>query len=242
MSEKNGLLELHVFSSSRKFRDIYKPVLETLFDCSLENISLKYADRPDEFYSNTNDRTQKILVNSPDIDKIENISGHFLYGGDFEFSRNKLTVAVDEFNYNYEMLAAIKKLLSPIFSRWIFRNQYIWGFNLYEDYDKNHFFALSEYIFRARKLETPEVDIYRHDNGIIHKYRFFTRENYMEDFSEGLKAIDDAFSGIEQAFKRGNYEPLEVLYLYVSDKNKFRKYQPRTKVAKDIQQLISFDD
>jgi hypothetical protein len=86
-------------------------------------------------------------------------------------------------------------------------------------------------------LDEPEVDVYRRDNGIIHKYRFFLENEF--DHEEGLKFIEPFFKAMLTGLKKRNYEGLDVLHTYCSDKQKFRGLEPRTKLGKDIKSILN---
>ena len=73
MSNESPILETHVFFSSRKDKDILKNTLEKAFAFPVEDISVEFEDRPDEFYKTVNDRTKKILLSIPKPEKITKI-------------------------------------------------------------------------------------------------------------------------------------------------------------------------
>jgi hypothetical protein len=200
---------------------------------------VEFEDQPDETYTTINDRTKTILLNIPKPEKIVCISGYFSDGGSFALRNGNLHVQVREEEYNYELIESLKHFLNPTFPLWIFKNPYIWGVTIYEPYDRQHFFESRNYSVRSRLLEEPEVDIYRKDDGVIHKYRFFTREDL--DTEEGLKYLENYFKGMVEGLKKRNYEGLEVLHLYCTDKRAFRKFEPRTKLGKDIKSVLNPD-
>ncbi len=240
MSNESPIIETHIFFSSRKDKDIFKNTLERAFEFPVENISIEFEDRPDEFYKTINDRTKKIIFSIPKPEKITRIEGAFSDGGTFVLQNNNLTVIVHEDEYNYELLDSMKNVLGPIFPLWMFKTPYIWGATLFEDYERQHLFDARNYSVRSQKLDEPELDIYRRDNGIIHKVRFFTKENYESD-EEGLRILAPVFQELRESLQKRNYECLEVLRNYVIDKPAFRHMEPRTKQAKDIKAILKAD-
>jgi hypothetical protein len=236
MSQNSEVIERHVFISNRKEREVYLTVLEKVFSYPLAEIAVSYEDKPDEVYGTINDRTRKILLNLPKPEKITEISGIFSEGGSFMLQNGNLHIQVREDEYNYELIVSLKSFLGFTFPLWIFKNPYIWGATIFETYERQHFFDSRAYSFRSRLLEEPEIDIYRRDDGIIHKYRFYLREDLEPE--EGLKHIEPYFKNLQDGLRKRNYEPLEVLYTYCSDKRKFRKMEPRTKLGKDIKSIL----
>lgn len=239
MNQESVILEQHVFISDRKDREIFQSVFEKVFLFPVSDIEVEYVDQPNESYATINDRTKKILLSIPKPEKITLISGRFIEGGEFKLQNSCLHVCVRENEYNYDLIESLKNFLSPVFPLWLFRNPYIWGATIFEDYERQHFFDVRNFSVRSRLLEEPEVDIYRRDDGIIHKYRFFTREQYEPE--EGLKHIAPAFESLRQGLQKRNYEGLEVLHLYCTDKPAFRRLEPRTKLGKDIKAILSPD-
>jgi len=239
MNESDPILEQHIFLSERKDHEVYHSAFEKIFSFPVADISVEYSDQPNEVYSTVNDRTKKILVNLPRPDKISCISGRFSDGGDFRLQNSNLHVSIRESEYNYDLISNLKNFLSPVFPLWLFRNAYIWGVNVYEDYERQHFFEVRKYSARSQHLEDPEIDIYRRDDGVIHKYRFFMREQCEPE--EGLKLLAPHFNGMRQGLQKRNYEGLEVLHLYCTDKPAFRRLEPRTKLGKDIKSVLALD-
>ncbi|GAB4275401.1 MAG: hypothetical protein Kow0029_16480 [Candidatus Rifleibacteriota bacterium] len=239
MSLTSEVIERHVFISSRKEKEVFQAVFEKIFAFPVNNISVEYLNQPDETYASINDRTKKILLNIPKPENISCISGYFDDGGSFRLQNGNLHILVREDEYNYELLDSLKNFLGHIFPLWIFKNPYIWGVTLYEQYERQHFFETRNYSARSRLLEEPEVDIYRRDDGIIHKFRFFTREDL--DQEEGMKYLQNYFESMLDGLKKRNYEGLEVLHLYCTDKAAFRKFEPRTKLGKDIKSLLHLE-
>lgn len=239
MSQDSEIIERHIFISERKEREIYLSVFEKIFAFPVNDIVVEYSDRPSESFATINDRTKKILLNIPKPEKISCISGVFSDGGSFRLQYGNLNVTMREDEYNYELLETLKNFLNPTFPLWIFKNPYIWGVTIYEDYERQHFFDTRKYSYRSRLLEEPEVDIYRRDDGVIHKYRFFTRQDL--DADEGMKYLAPFFTDFIEGLRRRNYEGLEVLNLYCTDKSAFRRLEPRTKLGKDIKSILNPD-
>lgn len=238
MTNESPILETHIFFSNRKDKDIFKNTLERAFNFSIDYISIEFEDRPDEYYRTINERTKKIILSIPKPEKITKIEGIFSDGGSFSLQNNNLTFIVHEDEYNYELLDSMKSILGPIFPLWMFKTPYIWGATLFEDYERQHFFDARNYSVRSQKLDEPELDIYRRDNGIIHKVRFFTKNTYDSD-EEGLKDLAPVFQELRESLTKRNYECLEVLKNYVVDKPTFRHMEPRTKQAKDLKAILS---
>lgn len=239
MDTSDSIIEQHVFISERKDREVFQAAFEKIFTFSVNSITVEYEDQPDENFNTINDRTKKILFNLPKPEKVNCISGQFSDGGNFRLQGSSLHVSVRESEYNYELIDSLKNFLSPVFSLWIFKNPYIWGVTIFEDYERQHFFDVRNFSARSRRLEEPEVDIFRRDNGVIHKYRFFTREEFEPE--EGIKALAAPFLALKNGLQKRNYEGLEVLHIYCTDKPAFRKLEPRTKLGKDIKQVLSLD-
>lgn len=240
MSNESPIIETHIFFSNRKDKDIFKNTLERAFEFPVENISIQFEDRPDELYKTINERTKKIILSIPKPEKITKIEGIFSDGGSFSLQNNNLTIIVHEDEYNYELLDSMKNILSPIFPLWMFKSPYIWGATLFDDYERQHFFDTRNYSVRSQKLDEPELDTFRRDNGIIHKIRFFTKDRYDSD-EEALKLLAPVFQELRESLLKRNYECLEVLKNYVSDKPRFRHMEPRTKQAKDLKSILSTD-
>lgn len=237
MNHESEIIESHIFISSRKEREIYLSVFQKIFTFPVDDILVEYEDRPDEHYSTINDRTKTILINIAKPEKITCISGHFSEGGSFRLQNGNLYVTMREIEYNYELLESLKNFLNPTFPLWIFKNPYIWGVTIYEPYERQHFFETRKFSNRSRLLEEPEVDIYRRDDGIIHKYRFFLREDI--ETEEGMRFLEPYFKNLIESLSKRNYEGLEVLSLYCTDKSAFRKFEPRTKQGKEIKSILN---
>jgi hypothetical protein len=145
MNLSEAILEQHVFISDRKDREVYQTVFEKIFTFPVAGILVEYLDQPDESFSSINDRTKKILLNLPKPEKVSCISGRFSEGGEFKLQNSCLHVCVKENEYNYDLIDSLKNFLSPVFPLWLFRNPYIWGATIYEDYERQHFFDVRNY-------------------------------------------------------------------------------------------------
>ncbi len=239
MNADDIIIEQHLYISDRKDREIFQTVFEKVFAFPVDGVTVEYTDQPDEHYSNINDRTKKILANLQKPDKMSCFSGRFADGGSFKLQGSCLHISVRESEYNYDLIESLKNFLSPVFPVWLFRNPYIWGATIFEDYERQHFFDVRNFSVRSRLLEEPEVDIFRRDNGVIHKYRFFTKEEYEPE--EGLRFLAPFFQSLRQGLQKRNYEGLEILHLYCTDKPTFRKIEPRTKLGKEIKSILPLD-
>jgi len=237
MNETCDIFEKYVFFSSRKDREVFSNVLETTLAMPLERVTVSWTDRPDAEYSTFNDRTRKILLNLERPDRIEVIKGEFELGGSFELCGHELAIAIPAEQYNYEVVESMKRFLSPIFPMCIFKNPYIWGVDLYEDYEREHFFAVRQYGTRSQHLEDPEVDIFRRDDGIIYKLRFHLREEMQ--INPGIHHLAPLFETMLDSLGKGACESLEVLHRYCTDRATFRQVEPRTKLGRDIKSILS---
>ena len=94
MSNESPIIETHIFFSNRKDKDIFKNTLERAFEFPVENISVQFEDRPDEFYKTINERTKKIILSISKPEKITKIEGIFSDGGSFSLQNNNLTIIV----------------------------------------------------------------------------------------------------------------------------------------------------
>lgn len=234
------ILEQHVFFGNRKDREIFQTVLEKIFTFIVRDIEVEYLDRPSEIYSTVNDRTQKILFSIDKPEKISTFSGKFSDGGSFKLIGGNLYVNMSEEEYNYELLDSLKNFLCPVFPLWMFKSPYIWGATVYEDYERQHFFEVRKYSERSLSLDLPEIDIYRRDNGIIHKYRFFPKEEF-ESVEDGFKTLGPVFESLRAGLLKRNYEGLEIFSLYCTNRPLFRKTEPRTKLGKEMKSILSPD-
>lgn len=234
------MIEQHVLIGDRKFKEIFNTVLDKIFGFPVSDIEIEYSDRPTEFYQTINERTKKILYSIPKPEKITSMSGRFDEGGIFKLIGSNLHIDMPETEYNYELLDSMKNFLCETFPIWLFKNPYIWGATTYEDYERQHFFEQRKYIERSLNPELPEIDIYRRDNGIICKYRFFPKDEF-ETTEDGFKIIASVFKEQREGLGKRNYEGMEIFNLYCADKPTFRKIEPRTKLAKTIKSLLSPD-
>lgn len=237
MNQAGTILEQHLFISQRKERDVFTNVFERVFTYPVSDIEVAYSDKPSEHYSTINNRTKKILLGIDKPEKIECIQGSFIDGGTFRLVNGNLEFQVLEHEYNYELIDSFKNFLSPVFPVWLFRNPYIWGATIYETYDRQHFFEVRKFSARSQLLEQPEVDIYQRDDGIIHKYRFFTKDEFEPE--EGLRFLTPYFTMLKESLRKRNYEVLEVFNLYCTDIAAFRRCDPRTKPGKEIKSILA---
>lgn len=233
------ILEQHMFISDRKDKEVFKNVIENMFTFDLSEINVDFSERPSVRFSPVNDRTKKILSSLEKPEKIECITGEFQYGGSFKLQNGNLSIYIMEDAYNYDLIQALKGLLCPTFPLWIFRNPYIWGVNLFENYEREVFFEERKFSIRAKLLDEPELDIYRRDNGIIHKYRFFMKDEFGLD--DGIRFLAPYFKLMIAGLAKKNYEGLEILNLYCSNSKDFRRSEPRTKLGKEIKSILSID-
>ncbi|HEY9072000.1 MAG TPA: hypothetical protein VIV61_17200 [Candidatus Ozemobacteraceae bacterium] len=237
MNETCDIFEKYVFFSSRKDREIQANVLETILVMPLGRVTVTWSDRPDEEYTTFNDRTRKILLNLDKPDRIESIRGEFELGGTFELRGRELSIAIPAEQYNYEVVDSMKRFLSPIFPLCVFKNPYIWGVDLYEDYERDHFFSVRQYSARSQHLEDPELDIFRRDGGIVYKLRFHLREE--QPIDTGIHHLFPLFEGLLDSLGKRAYEGLEVMHRYCTDRAAFRQVEPRTKLGKDLKAVLS---
>lgn len=232
----DDLLEQHLFISQSKVRDTLDCFFDKIFQYPVDQIQIEYSDKPDELYSTINNRTKKMLVNIKKPEKVVCISGRLTEGGSFKLINGNLHIEVTEQEYNYELISSLKDFLSCVFPIWLLRNPYIWGASIFEHFDKQVFYELSRYSVRSKLLEHPEVDIYRRDDGIIQKYRFFVDEDLASE--EGLKYLAPFFQLLRDGLKKGNYEGIELFNQYCKDHSIFRKTEPRTKLGKKIKSML----
>ncbi len=232
------ILEQHTFIGNRKPREILDWALENIFYFSICNVSIEYTDSPTAYYSTVNARSKKIIQDIDKPERIVKITGSFTEGGTFELAGSYLKFVITDLEYNYDLLDNLKNFLSPIFPIWLFRSPYIWGSTLYEDYDRQHFFNVRQFSERSQSFSIPELDIYRRDNGIIYKFRFFPRKEY-ETVEEGFRDFAPIFEVLRTNLQKRSYEGLEIFNLYCMDKPRFRKTEPRTKIAKEIKSMLS---
>lgn len=235
----DNILEKYTFISFKKPQEIIFNVFQNIFKLSIDDIEINYSNKPSEIFSNINERIKKILLNLSDADKIEIIRGKFKDGGEFTIEKGRFSVVICEENYNYELIDNIKNLLSPVFPMCILQNSFIWGVNLYFDYSRELLFDTRRYIVKSQRLEEPEIDIFRRDNGIIYKLRFHVNEKILESGDCCLKQIFCVFSMLIESIQRKIYEGLETLYIYCVNKAEFRRFEPRTKIGKEIKALLS---
>ena len=237
MTEPEQVFEKYVFFSSRKEREVFANVIQTILPMSLDAIDLAYSDNPNETFNHINERTQKILQGHPHPEEIQAMTGAFADGGEFELRGGALSIIISADRYNFELIDSMKHFLSPVFSTCIFRNQYIWGVDLYENYSRELLFETRIFASRSPLLEDPEIDIFRRDDGIIYKFRFNTRERFSTD--DGIHFLAPVFMSLAESLRKKMYEGLEILHKYCTDKPQFRKLEPRTKIGREIKSLLS---
>ena len=134
----------------------------------------------------------------------------------------------------------MRKILSPVFPICIFKNPYIWGVDLYEDYSRECFFETRNFAFRSQHLEDPQIDIFRRDDGIIFKLRFHLNQDLQcLDMDEGVKFLQPIFKDLSDCIKKRSYEGIEVLSHYCTNKAEFRRFETRTKLGHKIKSMIN---
>ncbi|MBF0543136.1 MAG: hypothetical protein HQM08_01820 [Candidatus Riflebacteria bacterium] len=236
MQENGEIYEKFVFFSEKKERETLHQVLAMVLSIPLGEVNFSYSDRPDESFSHFNDRTKKILRNLEGATKVEKISGVFEDGGCFELKGGTFTIAVPTDQYNFEVVDSMRRLLSPSFPLCIFRNPFIWGADLYQNYERERFFETRRFIFKSQHLEDPEIDIFRRDEGIIYKIRFHLKEQQETD--EGIKFLHQIFIDLLENLGKKSYETMEILFLYSSDRVLFRNFSPRTKLGQRVKLML----
>lgn len=239
MKDTHTESEIHekfAFFSARKERETLFRVLETVLALPLEIVQIEYRDRPDERFTNFNDRSKKILMNLDHTDKIERVTGSFEGGGDFELKGGTFTIIVPGDQYNFEVIDSMRRILSPVFPMCIFQNPYIWGVDCYQEYERERFFETRTYTYRSQRLEEPQIDIFRRDEGVITKFRFHLRE--IEEVDEGIKFLHGIFTEMLDSLHKRGYEGLQVFHLYCTDRPQFRRFDPRTKLGIKIKSML----
>ncbi len=237
MSESTEIFEKYAFFSTRKEREIFATVLEAMITMPLSRVGVRYTDQPDQEFDHLNDRAKKILLNLEKPERVEAIEGDFSDGGQFELRNGALSILIPSDQYNFELVDFMKRFLSPIFPLCVFRNPYIWGVDLYVDYEREQFFQTRAFIARSKILEEPEIDIFRRDNGIIFKFRFHPKEEFETD--AGIKFLAPLFLDMTEAIRKRNFEGVEVLHVYCTDRKNFRRFEARTKLGRDVKAALS---
>jgi len=239
MNETSSIHEKFVFFATRKDGCLMLKNLEELLSLQLDRILVDYDDRPDQEFSHINERTKKILGSLPEPARISRIWGQFSQGGNFEMKSTMLIISLLSEEYNFEVVDSMRKFLGPNYHLCIFQNHYIWGVDIYQDYTRERFFETRIFISRSQHLEQPQIDIFRRDNGIIYKFRFHLVEEFHGiDFDEGIRLLHPLFSDLLECMKKRSYEGIEVLYLYCTDKAKFRRFETRTKIGQRLKNLL----
>jgi len=239
MNDTSAIHEKFVFFSDRKEGDILSHFLETILFLPLENLAIEYSDRPDEEFSHFNERTRKILLTQISQGKLKRLFGEFSQGGSYELKGGSFSITMFPDQYNYEVVDSMRKILSPVFPMCIFKNPYIWGVDLYEDYTRECFFETRTFTVRSQHLEDPQIDIFRRDDGIIFKFRFHLHDDYRDfDMDEGVKFLHPLFNDLSECLKKRAYEGLEVLFQYCSNKGELRRFETRTKLGQKIKSML----
>lgn len=240
MDETKQISEKHVFFSARKEVETMGAFLETLLMLPVHSLAVQYTDRPEQVFGTFNARSKKLILSLSDPQKIERIHGEFTEGGCFELRSKSFSITISADEYNFEVIDTMRQVLSPIFPLCIMRNPYIWGVDLYLNYERESFFELRKFTFRSQKLEEPQIDVFRRDDGIIFKIRFHLREEHNEiTIDRGLKMIHEVFEELLEAIKKGSYESLEVILVYCNDLPAFRRFEPRTKIGQRVKSLLN---
>ena len=237
MSEMTTIQETFAFFSVRKEQETLQTVLSAILALPVDQLTVEFPNRPDEQFRHLNDRSRKILMSLPASAKISRISGDFSDGGTFSIHGSTLIITLSADQYNFEVSDTMRKVLSPIFPLCLFKNPYIWGVDLYHPYERQMLFDTRNFIFRSQLLEDPQIDIFRRDNGIIFKLRFHLEEN--PEFDDGIRILHPLFEEIQETFAKGNFETLELLHLYCSDRRQYRSFSPRTKLGNRFKAIIA---
>ncbi len=240
MNETSLIHEKFVFFGSKRDGQGLLNALESLLSLSVGNLIVEYSDRPSQEFGHINDRTKKILCSLPDSHKIDRITGEFAEGGNFEMKGGNLSFSIPSDQYNFELVDSMRKFLSSAFPLCVFQNPYIWGVDIYLDYSRERFFETRRFIARSQKLEDPQIDIFRRDDGIIYKFRFHLQAQYEGiSFDDGIRLISTLFTDFLEIIRKGSYEGIEILHKYCVDKAGFRQMEPRTKMGQRIKSILS---
>ncbi|MBF0499893.1 MAG: hypothetical protein HQM09_07160 [Candidatus Riflebacteria bacterium] len=194
MNETDAIHEKFVFFSARKEQETMFRVLEMVLALELDEIRIEYRDRPAISFSHFNDRAKKIIMSLESPEKVEHLDGIFSGGGTFELRGGTFSFTIPAEQYNFEVIDSMRHILSPVFPVCIFHNPYIWGVDLYELYERERLFETRTFISRSQRLEDPQIDIFRRDEGIIFKFRFHLKDS----FSLGVSGGKTATSGYLQ--------------------------------------------
>ena len=240
MDKMTQIFEKHVFFSARREVETLSAVLDVLLTLSVDSLNVEYHDRPNQHFSGFNERSKKIIASLPDPQKIDRVTGEFTEGGRFELRGGTFAIAVSADEYNFEVVDSLRRLLSPVLPLCVFRNPYIWGVDMFLDYQRESFFQARKFTARSQKLEEPEVDVFRRDDGVIFKFRFHLKEEYDEqDLDAYLKVIHLVFDDFLEALRKGAFEGMEVFFQYCTDRPGFRKTEPRTKIGQRVKALLN---
>ncbi len=237
MNDTENIQETFAFFSNRKEQETLQTVLSAILALPVDQITVEFPNRPDEQFRHINDRSRKIIMSLPSQQKISRLAGEFSDGGSFSLHGSTLLITLSADQYNFEVSDTMRKVLSPIFPLCIFRNPYIWGIDMYLPYERQTLFETRNFIVRSQLLEDPQIDIFRRDDGIIFKLRFHLAGEH--EFEEGMRLLHSLFEEIQETFMKGNYEPLELLHLYCSDRRQYRSFTPRTKLGNRFKAIIA---
>lgn len=227
----DAIFEQYQFLCARKGGAALDAMLGQLLALALAELNFHFDDRPDQAFANFSARSQKIIRDAVHDGRLAGLDGTFDGGGCFRYQGGRLTVAIHTNPYNFEVVDALKNFLSEAFPICVFRNPYIWGINLYTAYSRERLFETRVFSQRSQILEQPEVDIFRRDEGIVFKLRFFLRDE-PADLDSGLKHLEELAAEMLEAIERRNYEGLELLGQYCRDRAGFRRIEPRTKLGR----------
>ncbi len=233
----SDIYEKHVFVCAKKGQDTLDAMLEQLLMQSLSELIFCFDDRPDERFDNFSSRSLKIIKDAIHGGKLTTMGGSFSSGGCFSYSGGRLTYAIPTEDYNFEVVDSLKNLLSPLFPIALLRNPFIWGITLYLPYTRERLFDTRNFSHRSQLLEEPEVDIFRRDEGVIYKLRFHLRDE-PATMDDGIKELERTAIDMREAVERRNYEGLEMLNRLCVDAAGFRRYDPRTKLGRELKQLV----
>lgn len=233
------IFETYVFVALRK-EGLLNAMLDTMLSLAVQSIDIEYSDRPSQEFRHFNERAKKIISSLPAPHKVERIKGEFDQSGSFEMKGSALTISIPADNYNFEVVDSMRRFLSPTFPLCIFQNPYIWGVDLYADYDRDLFFGTRVFTSRSQLLEEPQIDIFRRDDGIIYKFRFHLKDELAHlGFDQGFKVLCPIFEELYECIKRGNYEGIEILNVYCTDRARFRHLNTRTKIGQKIKAILN---
>lgn len=238
MSDQDSeIYEKHVFLCTHKGQEALGQLLDQLLTLQLAEINLRFEDRPDQLIDNFSSRSIKILRDEVHAGRLRQLDGCFDGGGCFAFAGGRMTFAMPNEDWNYEVIDSLKNFLSPLFPIALLRNPFIWGITLYLPYTRETLFATRVFSKRSQHLEDPEVDVFRRDEGIVIKLRFHLRDE-TADMDRGIRMLEDLAYMMMEAIDRRNYEGLEMLQTLCQDPASFRRHEPRTKLGRELKSLV----